>query len=267
MRAPPPLAQTLIIWLLACTVAVIAGPFGTIALPLELRLPYWLVLNGINTVKWATWMRTGYRLFGRERRVGAAISVTGIVVLNLPLPLEVLAVNRMVGNTTTPLSYWPIYLSAVALGLITIFGIFVLIWLRRRERVPAAAATPVATINVDVSPPEPVANGSLLLRAGVTDATLLLAVEAEDHYLRLHLADGRRPLVLYRLRDALTELSHLDGEQVHRGYWVAGRAVHGLERREGRKWALRLQGGLLVPVSATFMPLVRRRGWTELAST
>jgi DNA-binding LytR/AlgR family response regulator len=114
-------------------------------------------------------------------------------------------------------------------------------------------------------PPTPEGvTGGLLLRAGVSDPAQVMAVEAEDHYLRLHLADGRKPLVLYRLRDALAELSPLDGEQVHRGYWVAGRAVRGLERRDGRKWALRLEGGLLVPVSATFMPTVRKRGWQEL---
>ena len=265
MRAAAPLTRTLVIWIFICIIAVIAGPFGTITLPLSLRLPYWLVLSGVNTLKWAVWTRVGHRLFKKGGRAGMLIGMAGIVVLNLSLPLEVLGVNRMVGNQTTPLLYWPIYLSAVTLGLIMTSGFFILLWLRKREQAVPPDAPSLTAVPAEAQPDPPA--GSLLLRAGVTDATQLLAVEAEDHYLRLYLADGRKPLVLYRLRDALTELSHLDGEQVHRGYWVAGRAVHGLERREGRKWALRLHGGLLVPVSATFMPLVRKRGWPELATT
>src|SRR5690606_15189181 len=46
------------------------------------------------------------------------------------------------------------------------------------------------------------------------------AVEAEDHYLRVHTDQGS-DLILMRLSDAVKELEGLDGAQTHRSWWVA----------------------------------------------
>lgn len=271
MPAPFRLSRLLVIWLAASIAVAIAGPFGTIDMPLSLRLPYWLGLIGINTLTWTLWFRFGTRLLGWSPAAQALLALGGIVIVNLPLPLEVALANRAVG-ASNGVPFWPVYGSSAGMGLAMMAAIYALKWLRRTEtpadaeRVveapPAAAETEMPTPAPDMAPEVP--TGTLLARAGVTAPEQVLAVEAEDHYLRLHLSDGRRPLVLYRLRDALAELAPLDGEQVHRGYWVAGRAVRGLERRDGRKWALRLESGLLIPVSATFLPAVRKRGWREL---
>lgn len=263
--APIPLSRLALIWIIASVAVAIAGPFGTISVPFTLRLPYWLALIGVNTVKWTLWFRIGGHYLGWKPRSMLFLALAGVLVVNLPLPLEVWAANMAVGGKG-PLPYWAIYGSAAAMGLTMTIGIVALRWLRPAEPVipPSMPDTITDPTEPAPTPPDGI-NGGLLLRAGVSDPAQVMAVEAEDHYLRLYLADGRKPLVLYRLRDALAELSPLDGEQVHRGYWVAGRAVRGLERREGRKWALRLEGGLLVPVSATFMPTVRKRGWPELS--
>ncbi|WP_370156077.1 LytTR family DNA-binding domain-containing protein [Ferrovibrio sp.] len=87
----------------------------------------------------------------------------------------------------------------------------------------------------------------------------LLALQAEDHYLRIHTAKGSA-LILFRLRDALAELGGLDGLQVHRGWWVARRAVAGHGRSDGRT-ELRLSNGLVVPVSRGCRPAVKAAGW------
>lgn len=262
--APIPLSRLALIWIIASVAVAIAGPFGTIAMPFALRLPYWLALIGVNTVKWTLWFRIGGRYLGWQPRAMLFLALTGVLVVNLPLPLEVWAANMAVGGKG-PMPYWAIYGSAAGIGLTMAIGTVALRWLRPAEPLPLAPVQDGApdTAEPALTAPDGV-TGGLLLRAGVSDPAQVMAVEAEDHYLRLYLSDGRKPLVLYRLRDALAELSPLDGEQVHRGYWVAGRAVRGLERRDGRKWALRLEGGLLVPVSATFMPMVRKRGWQEL---
>lgn len=268
MQAPIPLSRLVLIWIIASVAVAIAGPFGTIAFPIELRLPYWFGLIAVNMVKWTLWFRIGGHFLGWRPRAMMILALTGVVVVNLPLPLEVWVANQAVGGSGS-LPYWAIYSSAAAMGLTATAGIAALRWLRQADRhaarVTAQEADPIAEEGCATALSLDMPTGSLLTRAGVADAGQVMAVEAEDHYLRLHLTDGRKPLVLYRLRDALSELSHLDGEQVHRGYWVAGRAVRGLERREGRKWALRLECGLLVPVSATFMPMVRKRGWQELS--
>lgn len=268
MSRAPRLLLMLVIWLVASVGVAIAGPFGTIGLPFDLRLPYWLALIGVNMVKWNLWFHVAVRYLGSAPRTMGLVALTGVIIINLPLPLEVHTIGRLFGSKGA-MPYWPVYLSAVGLGVTMTIGIVLIRWAQRLS--DPAVETPV-DLPVTTDPPEettvtsPVepSVGGLMIRAGVTDPTQVLAVEAEDHYLRLYLADGRKPLVLYRLRDALAELAPLEGEQVHRGYWVSCRAVIGLERRDGRKWALRLRGGLLVPVSTTYMPAVRRRGWREM---
>ena len=86
----------------------------------------------------------------------------------------------------------------------------------------------------------------------------LLALEMEDHYLRIHTAVGS-DLILMRLRDALTELSSERGLQVHRSWWVAKNAVASIER-DGQKLVLTLRNGLKVPVSKTYRDQVKDAG-------
>jgi hypothetical protein len=85
------------------------------------------------------------------------------------------------------------------------------------------------------------------------------AVEAEDHYLRIH-TDAGSALVLMKLSDALAELDPAAGMQTHRSWWVAREAVIDCVRGRGRA-LLTLRSGLQVPVSRTFAPALRRRGW------
>src|SRR5690606_13712732 len=87
----------------------------------------------------------------------------------------------------------------------------------------------------------------------------LLAVEAEDHYLRLH-TDRGSDLILMRLGDAVAELDGLEGARTPRSWWVARGAVDGVARGE-RRAALTLEGGLEVPVSRTAARELRAKGW------
>ena len=85
------------------------------------------------------------------------------------------------------------------------------------------------------------------------------AVEAEDHYLRLHTSKGQ-DLILMRLSDAVAELDGIEGAQVHRSWWVARNAIADIRRGDGRA-TLKLQDGSEVPVSRTYAKLLREAGW------
>jgi DNA-binding LytR/AlgR family response regulator len=87
----------------------------------------------------------------------------------------------------------------------------------------------------------------------------LHAVEAEDHYLRLHTARGS-DLILMRLGDALAELEGLEGAQTHRSWWVARQAVVEARRADGRA-VLKLKSGVEAPVSRTYARALRDAGW------
>lgn len=85
------------------------------------------------------------------------------------------------------------------------------------------------------------------------------AVEAEDHYLRIHTSKGQ-DLILLRLADAIAELEGIEGAQVHRSWWVARDAIADARRGDGRA-TLKLKDGAEVPVSRTYAGLLRDRGW------
>lgn len=115
-------------------------------------------------------------------------------------------------------------------------------------------------------PPDSIAHRDLPERATTLLARIpaelgreLIALEAEDHYLRVHTGVGSS-LILYRLSDALIQLDPSKGLQVHRGWWVARDAVLGTSREGGRLW-LSLSNGLKVPVSRAHMPAVRGQRW------
>ena len=87
----------------------------------------------------------------------------------------------------------------------------------------------------------------------------LYAVEAEDHYLRLHTSAGS-DLLLMRLSDAMAELEGIEGAQTHRSWWVAKAAVTGA-RPAGRRYLLTLQNGVEAPVSRANVAALRQAGW------
>jgi hypothetical protein len=87
----------------------------------------------------------------------------------------------------------------------------------------------------------------------------ILAVQGEDHYVRIHTSHGQH-MLLMRLSDALDQLVVLDGAQTHRSWWVARRAVTDVKRAHGRA-ALTLANGVEAPVSRRFSRLLRAQGW------
>ena len=87
----------------------------------------------------------------------------------------------------------------------------------------------------------------------------LYAVEAEDHYLRVH-TDRGSDLILMRLSDAVSELEGIEGAQTHRSWWVAKDAVADVSRGDGRA-TLVLKDGAHAPVSRTFARALRAEGW------
>ena len=105
----------------------------------------------------------------------------------------------------------------------------------------------------------PAPEAALLARLSERSRGELLHLRMQDHYVEVHTAAGRE-LLLLRFRDALREVESVNGLQVHRSHWVARKAVAGVERRGGRI-ALRLVNGSRVPVSRSFAPELRSRGW------
>jgi DNA-binding LytR/AlgR family response regulator len=87
----------------------------------------------------------------------------------------------------------------------------------------------------------------------------VIALEMEDHYVRVHTALGSE-MVLMRLRDAMAHVAEIEGRQVHRSWWVARGAVEDV-RREGRNVRLVLARGIEAPVARAQVSELRSAGW------
>ena len=225
--------------LAAIVLATITGAFGTIAMAYPARLGFWSLLIGWNIAKWIVWFAWRVRR-PRDWRRAAAI---GALVINLPLPLEIPLALRLFGVSTAidPARTW---IEAAAISV----TLFVALFLARRAG-PAKAVIPADT--------------GILFRAGVRDLAEVHGLRAEDHYCRVHLGDGRTLLVLARFADLRAELAGIDGEQVHRGAWIAAAGMDGAVR-DGRAWRLVLADGTRLPVSDTYLSAVRGRGWLKI---
>lgn len=221
--------------------ATITGAFGTNAFQLGTRFAFWAVLIGWNVVKWTAWF--AWRV--REQRDWRRAALIGSIAINIWLPLEIPLALWLFG-VSSEVDPGRIWLEALGISA-TLFVI--LFFTGRRPSRPRAHA-----------------DKRILFRAGVRELADIHAVRAEDHYCRLHLADGRSLLILARFADVLAELGDIDGEQVHRGAWVAAAGVDGAVR-DGRAWRLLLRDGTRLPVSASYAACVRQRGWLRIKPT
>jgi hypothetical protein len=239
-----------IVSVIAASVAtILAGPFGTHLLPLPARILFWVVLIGWNALKWRLWYRYVPGLLPDNRLGGRLFAVLGAALLNAMLPFEVRFLFSAVGHPQS-LPFSGLFVTATIISL-SISAVIAVV-----GGGPAEGPSPVTVATMAPAPLSLPATG-IAARADVRD---IQAVVAEDHYLRLHFVDGRQTLLLYRFGDAVRELAAIDGQQVHRGAWVAA-AAQAKAVRDGRKWRLKLADGTIIAVSNTYLPAVRGRGW------
>ena len=220
------------------------GAFGTGAIPLTTRAGFWLALIGWNMIKWQAW----FAWLVRKPSDWMAASLSGAIALNLSLPFEIAGALRLFGlaGPRSPLTHT--WLEALAISG-AILAIVVIV-----RRLPRSEPRQVQ------SEPSAVDPNGILARSGVRDARQLAGFEAEDHFCRLYLVDGRSVLIHARFGDLLREVDDWDGAQIHRGSWVSGRAVCGAVR-SGRRWLMQIKGVTELPVSARYLPVVRSAGW------
>lgn len=228
----------------ATLVLTVTGAFDTDAKPFHQRLIYWLIVMGAASA----WGQLCQRWLERRPELDARpwlhIAVLTALV-GAPMCLFVWAATGLFFHGKVyPLSY----LALLVLPVVTVTAAMcALIVLLGRTPIQTRAADPAKPVKFMERLP-------LRLRHA-----RLIAVEAEDHYLRAHTEHGS-DLILMRLSDALGELEGLEGAQTHRSWWVAKDAVRGASRGDGRA-TLTLEGELTAPVSRRYAKALREAGW------
>lgn len=271
---------------LGLTVAVLTvlGPFGTFQdMGAAARLAYWGGLIAVGTLLFDLVMLAAQRVLADHARTWPLMLGAALLTVSLVQTLLVATLERELRRTSV----------AGSLGLVELYGYVLVVTLlvsalpirlelRARGLLahdPIGRAPAQGTAQPPFSPPaipepdipEPVVESAPAVPATPPPSPFLdripprlgrdlLALEMEDHYVRVHTGAGS-DLVLMRLRDAIAALGGIDGLQVHRSYWVAAAAVDGVERKPDGKLTLRLRNGLRVPVSRSHVAAVRAAGW------
>jgi hypothetical protein len=221
------------------------GPFGTIERGFAIRMIYWpavivgggVIGIGIDLLVTRVTDRFWPRL------------IAATLLMTLPVTALVWGVSGlMLGPPAAPAQLPELIFQVFVIS----FGVMLLrqlawrqVWTERSAAEPAPTAEAADPFRRRLS--------------AKRRAARLLAVEAEDHYLRVH-TDAGEELVTARFSDALQDLERLAGYQTHRSWWVAAGAIEAVRWRRGRG-ELRLASGLTVPVSRTYTAVLKREGW------
>ncbi|MET3667998.1 LytTR family DNA-binding domain-containing protein [Caulobacter sp. 1776] len=250
VAANPPLLGTAREWAIDLTVGVgigvllgLMGPFGSFfnANP-PLRLAYW-----IGTIA------SGMVFFGIVTRLAAAaarrlgvpdwattppVVLIGSAIQGMPWRPVAISLWPQIDHAVPPLAWYGQCLAITTPIVLAYYFI----------RVRPQAHAPAREGLVPVEAPAPAA-----------DPGAVLYLRMEDHYVRIRTEHGSR-LEMGPLARVTAGLGGVEGLQTHRSWWVARRAITGVER-DGRNLRLRLIDGETAPVSRASVAKLRAAGW------
>jgi hypothetical protein len=220
------------------------GPYRTIEAPEALRTAYWLVAV----------VGSGLAGVAADRLLAARIPGfwTRIVAVSLavtpPVTLFIYALNATMLDLPRRPWLLPQLAWQVLVVLLLLMTLRALAWRRAVE---------TRTI---VVPPLPEAERAFRLRLSARRrGARLIAIEAEDHYVRVH-TDAGSELLAMRFSQALEELARAHGYRLHRSWWVAADAIEAVRWKRGGGEA-RLAGGIAAPVSRSCAAELKAAGW------
>lgn len=225
-------------------VLAVLGPYRTADVPHLLRTVYWLVaIIGGGLIGIAVDSGLAKRISGFWTRIGLES-----LLMTPPVTLFVYFLNAALLDL--PRRWWLIHQLAwqvlvVCLLLMTLRS---LAWRR------------VVETRTVVVPPLPEAERAFRMRLSPKRRSArLIAIEAEDHYVRVH-TDAGAELLSMRFSEAVEELWHAYGYRLHRSWWASAEAIEAIRWKRGVGEA-RLVGGLVAPVSRNYAPVLREAGW------
>lgn len=239
------LAADFALWIAIGVVMAFLGPFETARQPLGLRFAYWLLCmvgGGLIGVAIDEPLRRRVDHFW-GRLVAASVLMTPPVTVLVGLVNHVMFGDHLDwANLANPM--FQVFVVCIATMCL-------------RQLAWAQAVRPALT-----AAPETPHDPTRVFRQRLSAkrrAAVLIAVEAEDHYLRVH-TDAGEELVTARFGDALKELDAAEGFRTHRSWWVAAGAIDDVKWLRGRGEA-RLKCGLVVPISRSNAARLKAAGW------
>lgn len=250
MSADP--RRGLIIATIAGLFMTFVGALGTGEAPFWTRFGYWMLVMETGALI-GLGASLGIQHWGRLRE--RPVIEGGLIAFLIAVPLSIVVVSSNALFFDTRM--------AGLVDIVIVAGVvFVVSCVVTAINYATTPAAPIVMVEASAaaSPSDTPARFMARLPMRLRHARLI-ALEAEDHYLRVH-TDAGSELILMRLGDAVTELDGLDGSRTHRSWWVARAAVTDVVVVAGRV-SLILNDGLTAPVSRASKPVLAQAGWLD----
>lgn len=237
-----------------------AGPFGSYpGFPAPTRYAFWL---GLTIAGVATALATDAILPVAGRRLNALRAAAQALLSSVPMTFVVAWTMSLIqtGRTYTPFQLFGLFWGVAAVQLLIVVVLSLAKPKIAREGsfdqdICASASTTLQ--NTPAFPP------ALLGKLPPSIGHDIIALETEDHYLRVHTGGGSG-LILMRMADAVALLDPQLGAQVHRRWWVTQSYVEGVHTNRQKTFII-LQGDMRVPVGRTFVSAAKQRFAVHLA--
>ena len=220
------------------------GPYRTLDVPDSVRTVYWLVaVTGAGLAGILVDSALGPRIRGLWPRV-AVVSL----VATLPVTPFIYLLNAAMLDLPRRPWLMPQLAWQVLVVMLLAMALRALLWRR------------IVETRTIVAPPLPEAERAFRLRLSARRrGARLIALEAEDHYVRVHTDIGSE-LVAMRFSEAVEELALAHGYRLHRSWWASAEAIEAVRWKRGTGEA-RLAGGLTAPVSRSCAAPLKEAGW------
>ena len=244
--ASTPKAQSVGLALAAGVLLAALGPFGNyLNGGLPERIGYWCAVSLLGLVLYGC----AFRVVAARVPVDSRGWWPAIIGTTLVVSLPQAMVTRLwafqlwpeLGRLDLPVALW--FVQTTVIGLAAMIGVAIM---HRR----AARATRGTLGSSEQQ--QPFAAAQALFGRDV------LALQMEDHYVRIHRATGSE-LVLVPLGRAI-ERVEAEGLRTHRSWWVAAHAVVRVEG-DARSMRLCLTNGVIAPVARSAVAQLRAAGW------
>ncbi len=246
----------------------ILGPFGSIDQPLAVRLVTWLAFAYLG---YFIYSPMGYFVDRAHDALDLPVLplwIAAALVATVPMTIAIYFIQFLPSWPPMPslnaalTSY--LYVFVIG-GAVTVLFNFIGPRASASRRAGTAIEQGQAGLPSETTAPNPPAAPAptqanpLLDQLPAELGSDIIALEMEDHYVRVHTALGSG-LVLMRLRDAMVHVADIEGLQVHRSWWVARGAVEDV-KREGRNVRLMLPRNIEAPVSRAQVSVLKDAGW------
>ena len=220
------------------------GPYRTLDVPDPVRTAYWLAaVIGAGLAGIVVDTVLGSRIRGFWLRI-VAVSL----LMTLPVTPFIYALNAYMLDLPRRPWLLPQLAWQVLIVSLLLMALRALAWRR------------IVETRTIVVPPLPEAERAFRLRLSARRrGARLIAIEAEDHYVRVH-TDAGSELVSMRFSQALEELALAHGFRLHRSWWAPAGAIEAVRWNRGTGEA-RLAGGLTAPVSRSCAAVLKEAGW------